>query len=129
MRALTMHQVAGAETDLKVIVADEPGCGGANHKYVITGFDTRSNASEEHRPTSEMRILFQNGAIPEKGVNGVTHEALLAILFDRLSGFQQGQFACDDNARALDHIDKALFYLQQRTVNRVRRNVEGKHEA
>ena len=37
-------------------------------------------------------IRFQNGPIAEAGVNGLTHEALLAVLEDRLVGFQSGPY-------------------------------------
>jgi hypothetical protein len=36
------------------------------------------------------QALFQNGPIAEVGVNGVTHEVLLAIVADRLRSFQKG---------------------------------------
>jgi hypothetical protein len=75
-----------------------------------------------------LSILFQNGPIPEKGTNGVTHEALLAILVDRMQGFQKGQYACRENAIALTHLEEALMWLQKRTRERVARGVEGTHK-
>lgn len=71
--------------------------------------------------------LFQNGPIPESGVNGVTHEVLLAIVADRLRSFQKGPYACKANACALTHIEEAQHWLQQRTIERMRRGVEGTH--
>ena len=72
-------------------------------------------------------ILFQNGAIPEAGVNGVTQEVLLAIVADRLRSFQAGPFANDYNAAALSHVESALGALLDRTRNRMARGVEGTH--
>jgi hypothetical protein len=73
-------------------------------------------------------ILFQNGPISEKGVNGITQEVLLAIVADRLRSFQAGPFACRENALALTKIEEAQHWLQQRTLSRMRRGVEGTHE-
>jgi hypothetical protein len=50
---------------------------------------------------------------------------LLAILLDRLEGFQSGKFACHDNQIALDHIQSARLWLHKRTMDRVTRGVEG----
>ena len=118
MRELTEHKVNPANDVLRIRVTDEPGAGGANHRYEIDG------ANPEGKP---VLIEFQNGPINEVGVNGVTHEALLAILADRLRSFQAGPFACKANACALTHIEEAQHWLQQRTLERMRRGVEGTH--
>lgn len=128
MRTLNEHKVNPANDTLEIEVTDKPGAGGANHRYVISGHDTGSNPSAEtHDTLFSSVILFQNGPIPEVGVNGVTHEALLAIVADRLRSFQAGPFACKANACALTHIEEAQHWLQQRTLERMRRGVEGTH--
>lgn len=130
MREITDHIVEGdsANHQLKIEVTDEPGAGGANHRYVVRGFDYVSNLS---RPTrlvdSELIILFQNGPIPEVGVNGVTGEALVAIVIDRLRSFQKGPFACHDNEAAQKYFELGLAALQERTRGRLERGVEGTH--
>lgn len=73
-------------------------------------------------------IVFQHGPIQEHGRNGVTHEALLAILIDRLECFEAGPYACMENAAALMHLRCALTVLHNRTAKRVARNVEGTHK-
>lgn len=72
-------------------------------------------------------ISFQNGPIKENGYNGNTQEALLAILIDRLEGFQAGPYRCHDNQLALDAIQTARLFLHKRTMDRLARNVEGTH--
>lgn len=134
MRTLQDHQVVGAATSLTITVTDEPGSGGAHHRYEITGFDTTTNPSgidSYGYKTSYSRqvILFQNGPVPTNGVNGLTQEALLAVSADRLRCFQAGPFASDDNAEALIHIEAALECLHRRTRNRIARDVEGKEVA
>lgn len=73
-------------------------------------------------------VRFQNGPIKEVGTNGVTHEALLAIVEDRLIGFQSGPYACRENAVALTKIQEAMMWLQKRTRDRLARGVEGTHD-
>lgn len=70
-------------------------------------------------------INFQNGPIAESGVNGISNEALLAIVEDRLIGFQSGEYACRENAIALTKLQEAMMWLQKRTRDRVARGVEG----
>lgn len=134
MRQLEDHIVTGdsANHQLSITVLDEPGQGGACHHYEVTGFDTTTNPSDPFTlrhggPALHSTVLFQNGPIKEVGVNGVTHEALLAILIDRMRSFQEGGYKCRENAIALTHLEDALMWLQRRTVARIRRGVEGTH--
>jgi hypothetical protein len=131
MRVIDEHKVNPANDTLTIAVGDEPGAGGANHRYEVTGLNMAGNRSRSindqdhlHRVT----ILFQNGPIAETGVNGLTHEVLLAIIADRLRSSQKGPYACKANACALTHIEEAQHWLQQRTIERMRRGVEGTHQ-
>lgn len=47
MRTINDHKVNSANDKLEIAVEDEPGAGGANHRYSITGFDTNGNPSNE----------------------------------------------------------------------------------
>jgi hypothetical protein len=120
MRTIDEHKVNPANDTLTIVVRDEPGAGGANHHYSI-GWGDKDNCLHSHD------IEFQNGPINEVGVNGLTHEVLLAIVADRLRSFQAGPYACKANACALTHIEEAMHWLQQRTIERMRRGVEGTH--
>jgi hypothetical protein len=133
-RTINDHQVNPANDKLTITVTDEPGAGGANHLYMIGGFNTDTNASDPFvarhgEPATHTTILFQNGPIGEVGVNGITQEVLLAIVADRLRSFQAGPFACRENALALTKIEEAMQWLQSRTLARMRRGVEGTHNA
>jgi hypothetical protein len=121
-RELTSHKVNGLNEVLKIDVLDEPGQGNACHRYQIAwseGDDTSS--------PPRCVIEFQNGPIKEFGINGISNEALLAIVEDRLAGFQSGPFACDANQVALEHVRDAMETLHDRTIERVARGVEGTH--
>ena len=130
MRELHGHKVNPANDTLTITVEDEPGAGGANHRYEITGFDTETNPSKTNaqgytHSKSRDVVLFQNGPINEVGVNGITPEALLEILIDRMMGFQSGPYACRENDKALTHLQEAQMWLQKRTLDRMKRGVEG----
>jgi hypothetical protein len=130
MREITSHKVNPVNDVLRIVVADEPGAGGANHAYEVTGYDTGTNGSfagEYDIEGNGVTIYFQNGPIGENGVNGITQEVLLAIVIDRLESFQKGQFACRENAIALTHLETAKLWLFKRTLDRMARGVEGTH--
>ena len=106
-----------------------------NEGITITADDqdvTMGNAShhyEIHFADVVQRIDFQQGPVKEHGINGISNEALLAIVLDRLRGFQSGQYACRENAVALTHLETSLMWLQKRTRDRVLRGVEGTYKA
>lgn len=123
---LTSHKVNGLNEALNISVMDEPGAGGACHEYAISFTDN----GHERSPNSARHgrnciISFQKGPITENGINGISIEALLAIVEHRLNGFQSGEYACRENAVALTKIQEAMMWLQKRTLDRMRRGVEG----
>lgn len=125
MREINSHKVNPANDTLKISVLDEPGAGGANHHYMVTLPDW-TRAPDGSGAKGVWDINFQNGAIAEHGINGLTQEVLLAIVADRLKSFQAGPFACRENALALTKIEEAQHWLFSRTLERMQRGVEGK---
>lgn len=121
-RELTSHHLEGLNENILIEVLDEPGQGGANHQYLI------SFPTSDFDEVCEVQVFFQNGPIKEFGVNGISNEALLAIVEDRLVGFQSGEYACRENAIALTKIQEAMMWLQKRTRDRIARGVEGTNE-
>lgn len=73
-------------------------------------------------------IQFQCGGVADNGVNGMTNEALLAILIHRTK-FLDAKFPCDENRRAIQHMEEALVNLEVRSARRIVRGVEGKDVA
>ena len=117
MREIHDHKVNPANDQLQITVHDEPGAGGACHEYSI-----------QYPEGGYCKISFQNGPIAEVGVNGLTHEALIAIVIDRLRSFQAGPYACRENALALTKLEEAQHWLHHRTRARMVRGVEGTHK-
>lgn len=127
MRELTGHKVNGCNESIGITVVDEPGCGGSCHAYdlhLLSAPGVSPGITAEQWTT---KLRFQNGPIGTAGVNGITHEALLAVLIDRLEGFQSGKYACAENADTLAALQHAQSILKSRTEKRLARGVEGTH--
>ena len=61
-------------------------------------------------------LSFQVGDPKVYGVNGVTNEALLAIMIHRLQGFQNNSSTnCSENQEAINHMELAMEALNSRT--------------
>lgn len=73
-------------------------------------------------------IEFQRGGVADNGVNGMTNEALLAILIHRTK-FLDAKFTCEENKRAIQNMEEAYAHLNLRTIKRLERGVEGKELA
>ncbi len=120
-REIETHKVNVLNEALIIEVYDEPGQGNACHEYGIKG-----KTGSAVFPFCG--ICFQNGPIQEVGVNGISIEALLAVVRDRLEGFQSGPFKCEENQVALAHAMAAMDALHLRTRKRLDRGVEGTHK-
>lgn len=107
MRQLDSHKVNPVNDLVSVTVIETP-----SGEPVSYQLDT---------PNGVKTVLnFQNGPIGEVGVNGITNEALLAIIVDRLSFFQKSQFACRENALAITKLEEGMHWLLARTLSRMR---------
>ena len=126
MKTLTDHQIPEKGFNDHIgITADEPDKTGASHNYTLDLLADPGDAGiSTDKSTQEIR--FQKGPVLENGVNGVSNEALLAIVIDRLRGFQSGPFACEANHNALIAIRTGLQVLKDRTSERLSRGVEGR---
>ena len=125
MRTLTDHKLNGLNEDIHITAVDDPGQGGACHIYSIAvGFNP---GTDEGGSQERCRIEFQNGPVKENGVNGISQEALLAVVIDRLRSFQAGPYSCRENALALTNCEQSMMWLQKRTRDRLARGVEGTH--
>ena len=119
MRFIHTHQsgISVVNQHNEVRSMDDPSEGNACHTYTV-------NVHGVERA----RIEFQKGPMIEKGTNGVTDEALLAIVIDRLRGFNGGLNQCRQNAIAITKLEEALHWLFDRTHDRMNRGVEGTNQ-
>ena len=58
--------------------------------------------------------------------DGTTNEEVFEVLIDRMN-FLQSKFPCRENALVITKLEEGLMWLNKRTSDRIKRNVEGKH--
>jgi hypothetical protein len=97
-----------------------------NRKLTIEGFDVAAGGAPSvyrigHADSpAHVELMFHT---LERA--GVTNEALLAVLLDRLNAFQDGPLACAENQQAILGIGQALAALKSRTRRRTTAGIEG----
>ncbi len=116
-----------------VYATDEPGAGGACHLFMIVKAGSAKLNAETEDVTLRLdpnnmveTIAFQHGPRGVKGSQpGVLDCDLLEIVRDRLTDFQRGEYACEENRAALEHIEAALRFMNKRVEDRAKRGVLG----
>lgn len=94
------------------------------HKYVAKNFEDENAGQviqfieKEIDPLGDGKSLYTVN-------DGTTNEELIEVVVDRLS-FLQAKFPCKENACAITHLQEAQMWLEKRTRDREKRNVEGK---
>lgn len=122
VRAVTHQTTLDVNSRYRIDAMDEPSFGGANHEYQVAILD--SGGTEVGHFDA---IRFQNGPVQNNIMNGFTEEILLSIVADRLTSFQHGDFACDENENALGYVNEALAWLEARTKRRIAAKIEGQN--
>ena len=112
MRSIDSHIITPEDRHIKIYAVDERVTPRSNNHYQVFVDD---------KPLLE--IKFQSGNYSDKGIDGVTMEALLSIVIDRLEGFQAGVFKSEENTQAITLIQSALNWLHKRTFDRICRRV------
>lgn len=108
-----------APTNVAALDERDPNAGMASHEYGI----------QYGGPTDVLRIGFQHGPRGVKeSTPGVFDDDLLAIIQDRLEGFQSGPFKCAENAAALECVIGARRALGLRVAKRIAQGVLGANE-
>lgn len=103
------------------------------HKYELVNF--------ENKETSGQTIQFIEKSTDPSGIgrcgdgttlytmnDGTTNEDVLEMLIDRMK-YLQTKVPCKENACCITHLEEGLMWLEKRTRDRIKRNVEGKRLA
>lgn len=117
MRAITEHHDGHGLNESIEITTDEPDGSGAAHYYdLLIGGDLIG------------KIQFQKGPRNVEGSTpGATEAAILAVLIDRLRGFQAGPYSCRENAIQLTKLEEVLHWTKARADARAKRGVLGQN--
>lgn len=94
------------------------------HLYELEHFEKNESGLTES-------IQFIEKAPKEEGStelvtvnNGTTNEEVLSMLIDRMN-YLQNKFPCRENALVITKLEESLMWLNKRTNDRIKRNVEG----
>jgi predicted flavoprotein YhiN len=105
-------------------------------KVITEGHLYKLNNFEDNTKNQEIQFIEK---IPQTYINeptgqmitvndGTTNEEVLEMLINRME-YLQKKFPCKENACCITHLQEALMWLEKRTNDRIKRNVEGKHLA
>ena len=93
--------------------------------------DTQGRPEGGHAFGTGFAIAWQRGPLGRGAdrlpPNGAFVEDVLAAVIGRIEFYQRSEFACDENARALEALREAADRLDARTSAREARGVEGTH--
>lgn len=93
------------------------------HTYEVSNFENKESAQVVqfiHKESIEDSTEFKTVS------DGTTNEELIEVLIDRMKHLQD-KFPCRENALVITKLEESLMWLEKRTADRVKRNVEGKH--
>jgi hypothetical protein len=98
------------------------------HKYELSNFENKNEQGQtlqfiqkEPKGKGQVQDLVTI-------LDGTTNEEVIEVLIDRMN-YLQSKFHCRENAIAITKLDEALLWLNKRTSDRIKRNVEGKEIA
>lgn len=97
----------------------------SGHKYELANFENKEF------PGQILQFIHKEPSTEDNTVlitvsDGTTNEEVIEALIARIS-YLQGKFPCKENACSITHLEEALMWLEKRTKDRLKRNVEGKH--
>ncbi len=117
VRIIKPDQDIRADPEIRIEVVDEPGSSGCSDQYRIK-FPYLWNKAASGDPPVMVRGLgtfylkFQHGHAGDDGPNGISEQALLAILVDRLKCRAAGPYRDKSRMVALAHLETALGHYR-----------------
>lgn len=94
-----------------------------NNKYALLNFKR-----DEDDTLRFQEIVFYKMNPDGSFENGTTLEELLRVFVERLADLNK-RFPCRENSLAVTKAEESLMWLNKRTSDRVKRGVEGTHQA
>lgn len=99
------------------------------HRYELENFENKESEGQiiqfiEKIPAPKEEAEFEGQLLTLN--DGTTNEEILEMLINRM-GYLQSKFPCRENAIVITKLEESLMWLNKRTSDRVKRNVEGKN--
>lgn len=98
----------------------------AGHTYELSNFEKKDEKGQKLQFIHKEPILEGSTEL-ETISDGTTNEEVLEVLINRMN-FLNGKFPCRENSIVITHLETALMWLEKRTSDRIKRNVEGINE-
>ncbi len=91
------------------------------HTYELENFEEKDEKGQvlqfiQKEPVGDSLVTISDGT---------TNEEVIEVLINRLQ-FLNSKFPCKENAVAITNLEQALMWLEKRTKDRLKRQVEGK---
>ncbi len=96
------------------------------HLYELENFENKNQQGQRLQFIQKEPIEQPASGTMRTISDGTTNEDVLEMLIDRMK-YLQAKFPCKENACCITHLEEGLMWLEKRTKDRVKRNVEGKH--
>lgn len=96
------------------------------HRYELANFEDALNSWQDIQFIE--KVPDESSSIPgalRTVRDGTTNEEVLAMLINRMQ-YLQSKFPCRENAIVITNLEESLMWLEKRTADRVKRQVEGK---
>ncbi len=101
-------------------------------------FKAENKCDENGNPTGGsvtgigLKIDWQDGPLgrgdDRQEPNGAFVETVIAAVIQKLEHYNADKFKCRENSVAITKLEEAGMWLNQRTINRERRESEGTHQ-
>lgn len=75
---------------------------------------------------NEITFKIQDGVISENGINGIQASDLIEYTLELIKSLNN-EFPCRENSLTITKLEESLFFQKARTIERIKRNVEGKN--
>lgn len=105
---------------------------------MLAQYQSENQKDEAGNPTggsvrgTGLSVDWQTGPLgrgeDRKEPNGAFVETVIDAARQRIVFYQASKFECRENAIAITKLEEALLWLNKRTADRERRNVEGEHK-
>ena len=97
------------------------------HLYEVSNFENKDQEGQKIQFIHKELISTDSTEL-QTIADGTTNEELIEVLLNRMN-YLQAIFPCRENAIVITKLEESLMWLNKRTADRVKRNVEGKNEA
>jgi hypothetical protein len=96
------------------------------HTYELSNFENK-NVEGQTLQFIHKEPIIEGSTELNTLADGTTNEEVLEVLIDRMN-FLQSKFPCKENACCITHLQEGLMWLEKRTNDRIKRNVEGQNK-